>query len=274
VALILGIVAIVGMIAISVQKTFDGVTVFYGSYFDLVMSYLAFIIVCVILMALSEDEQDTPRSMYMALFWIALAYNYVKAFSDNIKTPFYALCVGTGRMTFGYLIAILAVINAVTLFFPKRTNQSTQEWQTEKLSHLASLGACAWFLNRLVGRNPCQVQYACASGDIDDEFFYNDSFDDDCVSDSDYNFHDHDPNDNYHHQREPKHALQPLKSFNPSEILGVSQNASQEQIKQAYRDMSRLYHPDKTSHLGVELPELAHEKMKQINRANQMLKQG
>ena len=212
--------------------------------------------------------------MYMVLLWTALAYNYVKAFLDNIKTPFYALCVGTGRMTFGYLIAILAVINAMTLFSSKRDDQSTHEWQTEKLSHLASLGACAWFLNRLVGRNPRQVQYVCASGggDVDDEFFYDDSFDDhddDCVGDSHYDFYDHDPNDNYHHhqQAEPKHASQPL----PNEVLDVPHNATQDQIKQAYREISRLYHPDKAAHLGVELQQLAHEKMKQINNAYEML---
>ena len=31
---------------------------------------------------------------------------------------------------------------------------------------------------------------------------------------------------------------------NPYEILGVSQNASDEDIKRAYRALSRKYHPD------------------------------
>lgn len=37
----------------------------------------------------------------------------------------------------------------------------------------------------------------------------------------------------------------PLKNFDPFEILGVSESASERDIKKAYRKLSLLYHPDK-----------------------------
>ncbi len=46
-------------------------------------------------------------------------------------------------------------------------------------------------------------------------------------------------------------------------ILGVSQNASQEQIKKAYRKLAMQYHPDRNP--GKE--PWANEKFKEINEA-------
>jgi DnaJ like chaperone protein len=57
----------------------------------------------------------------------------------------------------------------------------------------------------------------------------------------------------------------------PYSVLGVSTDASPEQIKQAYRQLAGQYHPDKVVHLGEEFRELAERRFKEIQEAYQTL---
>ncbi len=51
----------------------------------------------------------------------------------------------------------------------------------------------------------------------------------------------------------------------PYKILGISPNASDEEVKTAYRELARKYHPDRYS--NSPLADLASDKMKNINDA-------
>jgi curved DNA-binding protein CbpA len=58
----------------------------------------------------------------------------------------------------------------------------------------------------------------------------------------------------------------------PYQVLGVSPNASQEEIKKAYRELVRKYHPD--NYHDNPLADLAQEKMKEINEAYDAITKG
>jgi curved DNA-binding protein CbpA len=57
--------------------------------------------------------------------------------------------------------------------------------------------------------------------------------------------------------------------MNPYKVLGVSENATQEEIRTAYLELVKKYHPDK--YTDNPLKELAGEKLKEINQAYETL---
>lgn len=55
-------------------------------------------------------------------------------------------------------------------------------------------------------------------------------------------------------------------------ILGVNKDASNEEIKKAFRSMALKNHPDKVAHLGEDIQKAAQEKFKKINEAYDKIK--
>lgn len=55
-------------------------------------------------------------------------------------------------------------------------------------------------------------------------------------------------------------------------ILGLEPSATNDEVKKAYREMAKQFHPDKVAYLGEEMKKAAEEKFKKINEAYEAVK--
>ena len=65
---------------------------------------------------------------------------------------------------------------------------------------------------------------------------------------------------NYRYKEEPG-------ADDPYTVLEIPKDATEEQIKTAYRKLANKYHPDKVLHLGEEFRKLAEKRFKEIQKA-------
>jgi len=82
-------------------------------------------------------------------------------------------------------------------------------------------------------------------------------------------------NDDAHTQTQAYHHINYEKADSsiPAayKTLGLGSNASAEEVKTAYRNKIKQYHPDKVASLGKELQDVARKKSLEINRAYEIL---
>ncbi|MCG8638728.1 MAG: DnaJ domain-containing protein [Desulfobacterales bacterium] len=76
-----------------------------------------------------------------------------------------------------------------------------------------------------------------------------------------------DGSENSNNFRSPSPGSRKNRVKPPHEILGVKSDASKSEIKQAYKEAVKKYHPDKLSHLGEEFAHLANEKFLELQKA-------
>lgn len=58
----------------------------------------------------------------------------------------------------------------------------------------------------------------------------------------------------------------------PYSVLGVDKNATDEEIKKAYRRLAMKYHPDKVEGLGEDVKRNAEAQFREINEAYEQIK--
>ena len=89
-------------------------------------------------------------------------------------------------------------------------------------------------------------------------------------AESDPSENDHNNTRSQNNDNEPSHDCQPNLS-DSYKILGLSEDASIDEIKIAYRKRANEYHPDKTAGLGEKIKDTAEEEMKKINNAYELI---
>ena len=170
------LVVIIVIVGIGVFKTFDRTLVFFGSYIDLFFSFVPFILF-ISAMFVFEDKQS---NIFMIPSMIgAIVYNFFRAFQYNWHNKFLAFCIGTGRVTLGYLIPILIVFTYVFGGAVKCKGESDEAFQTRSLSaqtlKLAIIGGLLFLLYALV-RKPATISNGHITNNLEEKGGFIDMF--------------------------------------------------------------------------------------------------
>lgn len=67
-------------------------------------------------------------------------------------------------------------------------------------------------------------------------------------------------------------AARPVYAKDPFKVLGLESNATDDEVKKAYRRLAMKYHPDKVASLGEEMQKNAAAQFREINEAYEAIK--
>ena len=88
-----------------------------------------------------------------------------------------------------------------------------------------------------------------------------------------FNFLTEEQVNNRQRQREQRQSKSTTYRLSQSySILGIAENATDKEVKKAYRQLAKLHHPDRLIHLGEEHQKSAKEKFQRILEAYETVK--
>jgi len=252
---------------IAVRRTYRGQAVFFGSGGDVFLFCLPLLVVVLACIWLWSEKQSSTADaghtsaqgvlIIGALIFLFL-YNVARPLLENRHRSFVViLCIIVSRLTLGYLLVFAIILAAISTHTMRRPDESDLAFEKRRTNNMlrgtAALGGLGLILASLV---------RCPDWDVED---FESESELEYEGDEDYSCQFwEEPVDSCSEWSEPE----PQSDY---EVLGVPPTATKEEIKQAYREKAKHYHPDKTAHLAVEFQELAHKKMQRINDAYESL---
>lgn len=137
-----------------------------------------------------------------------------------------------------------------------------------KIDDFSLLGLLIWFLSKQI---ITRKQNYRKNYQQDRSYGFNDRQNNESRNQYNRNSSKKGNNGHYEQKEKYKRGKQSNETNDPYVILNVSRYATKDEIKKAYKELIKKYHPDKVAYLGEEFQKMAHKKMVNIQKAYEVL---